>query len=69
MNPIFTLKKSISIKAKSSRWNTGDDLVLVQYAGLCVWTDNVYAELRAFGDVVVASNNDDGVAEVVQRFI
>lgn len=49
--------------------NAGNDLSMVQYAGLGVWVDNVDAELREFGDVVVASNNDHGVAEVVQRFI
>ena len=27
------------------------------------------AELRGFGEVIVASNNDHGVAEVVRRFI
>jgi len=49
--------------------NAGNDLTMVQYAGLGVWVDNVDAELREFGDVVVASNNDHGVAEVVRRFI
>lgn len=49
--------------------NAGNDLSMVQYAGLGVWVDNVDAELREFGDIVVASNNDHGVAEVVQRFI
>jgi len=49
--------------------NAGNDLTMVQYAGLGVWVDNVDAELREFGDVVVASNNDHGVAEVIRRFI
>lgn len=49
--------------------NAGNDLTMVQYAGLGVWVDNVEPELRAFGDVIVASNNDHGVAEVVRRFI
>lgn len=49
--------------------NAGNDLSMVQYAGLGVWVDNVEPELRAFADVVVASNNDHGVAEVIQRFI
>ena len=31
--------------------------------------DNVTPELRDRANVIVASNNDDGVAEVVQRFI
>jgi len=49
--------------------NAGNDLTMVQYAGLGVWVGNVEDELREFGDVVVASNNDHGVAEVVRRFI
>jgi Cof subfamily protein (haloacid dehalogenase superfamily) len=49
--------------------NAGNDLSMVQYAGLGVWVDNVDDDLRAFGDVIVASNNNHGVAEVVRRFI
>ena len=49
--------------------NAGNDLTMVQYAGLGVWVDNVDPELREFGDLVVASNNDHGVAEVIRRYI
>ncbi|WP_338237838.1 Cof-type HAD-IIB family hydrolase [Persicobacter diffluens] len=49
--------------------NAGNDLSMVEYAGLGVWVDNVDPELRDRADVIVASNNDDGVAEVVDRFI
>lgn len=49
--------------------NAGNDLTMIQYAGLGVWVDNVNPELRDLGDVIVASNNDHGVAEVVRRFI
>ncbi len=49
--------------------NAGNDLSMVEYAGLGVWVDNVTPELRDKADVIVASNNNDGVAEVVERFI
>ena len=49
--------------------NAGNDLTMVQYAGLGVWVDNVDPELRHHADVIVASNNNHGVAEVVRRFI
>ena len=49
--------------------NAGNDLSMIQYAGLGVWVDNVDDELREFGDVIVASNNNHGVAEVVRRYI
>ncbi|MDP3681281.1 MAG: Cof-type HAD-IIB family hydrolase [Flavobacterium sp.] len=49
--------------------NAGNDLTMIEYAGLGVWVDNVTPELRDKGDFIVASNNNHGVAEVVRRFI
>lgn len=49
--------------------NAHNDLSMVEYAGLGIWVDNVADELRHHADVIVASNNNDGVAEVVERFI
>ncbi|MDP5199671.1 Cof-type HAD-IIB family hydrolase [Flavobacterium sp. DG2-3] len=49
--------------------NAGNDLTMIEYAGLGVWVDNVTPELRDKADLIVSSNNNDGVAEVVQRFI
>lgn len=49
--------------------NASNDLSMVEYAGLGVWVDNTSPELRDKADVIVASNNNDGVAEVVERFI
>lgn len=49
--------------------NAGNDLTMVQYAGLGIWVDNVTDDLRHEADHIVASNMNDGVAEVVERFI
>lgn len=49
--------------------NAGNDLTMVEYAGLGVWVANVTPELRDKANTVVASNNDDGVAEVVEKYI
>jgi Cof subfamily protein (haloacid dehalogenase superfamily) len=49
--------------------NAGNDLTMIEYAGLGVWVDNVDPELRDKADFIVASNNNHGVAEVVRRFI
>ncbi len=49
--------------------NAGNDLSMIEYAGLGVWVDNVTPELRDRADYIVASNMDDGVAEVVERFL
>jgi Cof subfamily protein (haloacid dehalogenase superfamily) len=49
--------------------NAGNDLTMVQYAGLGIWVDNVSDDLRHYADFIVASNENDGVAEVIERFI
>lgn len=49
--------------------NAGNDLTMIEYAGLGVWVANVTPELKDKADVIVASNNDHGVAEVIKRFI
>lgn len=49
--------------------NAGNDLTMIEYAGLGVWVDNVTPELRDRADLIVASNNNDGVAEVVLKYI
>ena len=49
--------------------NAGNDLSMIEYAGLGVWVDNVSPELRDKADVIVASNNDNGVAEVIQKYL
>ena len=68
---IQTLTKKLNIHQSEiiAVGNAGNDLSMVQYAGLGVWVANTDADLREFGDVIVASNNDHGVAEVVRRFI
>ncbi len=49
--------------------NAGNDLTMVEFAGLGVWVDNVTPELRNRADIIVASNNKDGVAEVIEKYI
>lgn len=49
--------------------NAGNDLTMIEYAGLGVWVDNVTPELRDRADLIVASNNNNGVAEVVEKYI
>jgi Cof subfamily protein (haloacid dehalogenase superfamily) len=49
--------------------NAGNDLTMIEYAGLGVWVDNVTPELRDRANLIVSSNNNDGVAEVVQKYI
>ncbi|HET7733388.1 MAG TPA: Cof-type HAD-IIB family hydrolase [Paludibacter sp.] len=65
------LAKKLDIKQSEviAVGNAGNDLTMVQYAGLGIWVDNVSDELRHHADFIVASNENDGVAEVVERFI
>lgn len=68
---IHRLAQKLNIKQEEiiAVGNAGNDLSMIEYAGLGVWVDNVTPELRDKADVIVASNNNDGVAEVVERFI
>lgn len=68
---IDLLAKKLGIKQNEviAVGNAGNDLTMVQYAGLGIWVDNVTPDLRHHADYVVASNENDGVAEVVERFI
>lgn len=68
---IDVLAKKLDIKPEQviAVGNAGNDLSMIEYAGLGVWVDNVTPELRNKADFIVASNMNDGVAEVVERFL
>lgn len=46
-----------------------NDLTMIRYAGLGVAMANANADIRAQADFVTLSNEDDGVAHVVERFV
>ena len=46
-----------------------NDLDMIDYAGLGVVMGNARPEIKQHGDYVTATNEDDGVAEVIERFI
>lgn len=60
-------KLGIQQKETIAVGNAGNDLTMVEFAGLGVWVDNVTPELRDRADLIVASNNNDGVAEVIEK--
>lgn len=49
--------------------NAENDLSMIKYAGLGVWVANANEELFKYGQDVVASNEDDGVAELIEKHI
>ncbi|WP_307588268.1 Cof-type HAD-IIB family hydrolase [Paenibacillus wynnii] len=46
-----------------------NDLAVIQKAGLGVAMGNAQKTVKQEADVVVASNNEDGIAEVIQKYI
>jgi len=57
---------------KSEMIAVGDsynDLSMLEYAGFSVAVENANDEIKNICDHVTSSNNEDGVAEVIERFI
>ena len=46
-----------------------NDLTMIQYAGLGVAMENAVLPVRSAADFITFSNNDDGVAHVVEKFL
>jgi hypothetical protein len=46
-----------------------NDLTMIQFAGLGVAMENAVPPVLAAADYITASNNDDGVAQVVEKFL
>jgi Cof subfamily protein (haloacid dehalogenase superfamily) len=46
-----------------------NDIEMIQLAGVGVAVGNAHQKLKAVADHVVASNDEDGVAEAVERFV
>jgi Cof subfamily protein (haloacid dehalogenase superfamily) len=68
---LVRLTKQLNISAAEiiAIGNASNDLSMIEYAGLGIWVNNVTPALRDRAQVIVASNNEDGVAEAVERFI
>lgn len=49
--------------------DAGNDLSMVKYAGLGVAMDNAVAEVKEASDYITASNDEDGIAQVIEKFI
>ena len=49
--------------------DAGNDLAMVEYAGLGVAMGNAVDELKKAADYITGTNEEDGVAEVIERFM
>lgn len=78
MHPEATKGKALKVVAdyfgvpRESVLAIGDsfnDVDMIQYAGLGVVMGNAREEIKQFADYVTLTNEEDGVAEVLQRFV
>jgi Cof subfamily protein (haloacid dehalogenase superfamily) len=49
--------------------DAGNDLSMVKYAGLGVAMDNAVPEVKDAADYITTSNDEDGIAKVIEKFI
>ena len=49
--------------------DAGNDLDMIEYAGLGVAMGNAFEEVKKAADYVTYTNNEDGVAHVIEKFI
>lgn len=49
--------------------DAANDLAMIEYAGLGVAMDNASDDVKSIADYITTSNNEDGVAKVVEKFI
>lgn len=49
--------------------DANNDLEMLQYAGLGVAMDNAHEDVKAHAQFITTSNNEDGIAHVIDKFI
>lgn len=49
--------------------DAGNDLDMIQFAGLGVAMGNAFDEVKAAADYITKNNQEDGVAHVIQKFV
>lgn len=49
--------------------DAGNDLDMIQFAGLGVAMGNAFEEVKAAADYITKNNQEDGVAHVIQKFV
>ena len=68
---VETLAKSLNIKQEEviCIGDAGNDTHMVEYAGLGVAMENAFPELKKIADFITLSNENHGVAHVIDKFI
>lgn len=60
---------NIDIKDVICIGDAGNDLHMIKYAGLGVAMGNAFAEVKEIADYITKTNEEDGVAHVIHKFI
>lgn len=68
---VEALAKCLNIKQEEviCMGDAGNDEHMIHYAGLGVAMENAFEEVKAIADFVTKSNDEDGVAYVIEKFI
>lgn len=68
---VEALAKSLGIKREEviCMGDAGNDEHMIRYAGLGVAMGNAFEEIKEIADFVTKSNDEDGVAHVIEKFI
>ena len=65
------LAKNLNIKQEEviCIGDAGNDIHMIKYAGLGVAMGNAFEEVKKIADYITLSNEEDGVAEVIKKFV
>ncbi|MGG5460736.1 sugar-phosphatase [Clostridium sp. B9] len=68
---VKSLAESLGIKREEviCIGDAGNDLHMIEYAGLGVAMENAFDEVKEKADFITKSNDDDGVAHVFEKFV
>ena len=70
-NAIYILADKLGIKKEEIivMGDGGNDISMFECAGLKIAMENAEEHLKEKADFITASNNDDGVAKAIQKFV
>ncbi|MGI6587240.1 MAG: Cof-type HAD-IIB family hydrolase [Peptococcia bacterium] len=70
-NALKALAESLDLQAENvmAIGDSPNDVEMIKYAGFSVAMENAIPQLKEQVDYVTLSNNDDGVAEVLEKFV
>ena len=49
--------------------DSANDISMIEAAGVGVVMDNARAEIKEYADLIAPSNEDEGVAQIIERYV